>query len=427
MALATVSTLPKTLRAFLLVGTTVTTGLFGGAYLSRAAVAAGADPYRPLDTLALALHHVQAQYINDVTTQDLIYGAIDGMMDALDPHSRFLDPSALDANQARTEGVYTGIGIEMKDLPKGITVVRVVPGSPADTIVETGDLIIAVDDEQVQNLAMASEAMRGEADTSVKLTTLRGEKEQTTAITRARIRDRTVRVTNIGRGWAIAEIARFQRNTATDLDQGIRAAAPSRGLIIDVRNNGGGLLDEAIGVVDLFATEGLIVRTRGRNDVVLEQHHATKTAPYQKLSLIVLINGESASASEIVAGSLRALAGAQIVGAQSYGKWSVQRLYVFEDTSAIKLTVAQYEIVDENAGGLGLEPDLRVETPGRHAQALTALRQTLAHDEAAQALLDSLEEDPPRKVAHPHLGPLSERLTQDPQLAAAWTLALDKR
>jgi len=426
MALTTVSSLPKTLRAFLLVGTAAATGLLGGAHLSRTAIAAGADPYRPLDTLAIALHHVQAQYIHEVTTQDLIYGAIDGMMGVLDPHSKFLDPSDLDANQVRTEGMYTGIGIEMKNLSQGLTVVRVVPGSPADTIVETGDLIIAVNDEPVTNLAAASNAMRGEANTSLKLTTRRGGEEHTATLTRARIRDRTVRVTDLGRGWAIAEIARFQRNTASDLDQGIRAAAPSRGLIIDVRDNGGGLLDEAIGVVDLFATEGLIVRTRGRNDVVLEQHNATKVAPHQKLRLIVLINGESASASEIVAGSLRALAGAKLVGTQSYGKWSVQRLYVFEDTSAIKLTVAQYEIVDENAGGSGLNPNHRVDAPSPHVQALTTLKKTLAHDDASLALLDGLAADTPQKVAQPHLGPLSERLTQDPQLAAAWTLALDK-
>lgn len=425
MALATVTSLPKTLRAFLLVGTTVTTGLFGGAYLGRTAMAAGADPYRPLDTLAIALHHVQAQYLSEVTTQDMVYGAIGGMMDTLDPHSRFLDPSALDASQARTEGVYTGVGIEMKMISQDLTVVRVVPGSPADTIMETGDLVLAVDGEPHTTLAAASNAMRGEVGTSVKLTTRRGDKEHTVQINRARIRDRTVRVTNIGNGWAIAEISRFQRNTASDLDQGIRTAAPSRGLIIDVRNNGGGLLDEAIDVVDLFATEGLIVRTRGRNDVALNQHDATTTAPHRKLRLIVLINGESASASEIVAGSLRALAGAQLVGTQTYGKWSVQRLYVFEDTSAIKLTVAQYEIVDENAGGAGLEPNHRVEAPTPQTQALTTLRETLAHDGDALALLDGLVADIPQKVANTYLGPLSERLTQDPQLAAAWTLALD--
>jgi len=283
-----------------------------------------------------------------------------------------------------------------------------------------------VDDQPVANLAAASDAMRGEVNTSLKLTTRRGDKEHTTTLTRARVRDRTVRVTNLGRGWAIAEIARFQRNTAADLDQGIRSAAPSRGLIIDVRDNGGGLLDEAIGVVDLFATEGLIVRTRGRKDVVLEQHNATRAAPHKKLRLIVLINGESASASEIVAGSLRALTGATLVGTQSYGKWSVQRLYVFEDTSAIKLTVAQYEIVDENAGGAGLAPNHRVDAPSPYLQTLTTLRKTLAHDDASLALLDGLAANTPQKVAQPHLGPLSERLTQDPQLAAAWKLAFDK-
>jgi carboxyl-terminal processing protease len=415
---------PAIVKAFVLAGSVTAAGLMAGAHIGQSAMAAGADPYRSLDTLANALHHVQAQYLDEVDPTDLIYGAIGGLMDVLDQHSRFLDPAELEANETRTEGVYSGIGIEMKVIRGAVTVVRIVPGAPADGILEAGDTVAAIDGEVMANLPDTSNALKGEAGTAMVLEYKRQGVQAQVELTRERIRDKTVRVTNLGKGWALAEIVRFQRNTATDLARGIRSTAPKKGLIMDLRGNGGGLLDEAVDVVDLFASSGLIVQTRGRGGTVLERRDASPSAPHSGLKIIVLIDGESASASEIVAGALRSLVGATLVGTETYGKWSVQRVYVFEDKSAIKLTVAQYEIANTTQEEGGLKPDRQVERPSEHGEAIARLRTKLTNDATAQQLLDELESTASQNVVHPPLGSIATRLTQDTQLATAWTMAL---
>jgi carboxyl-terminal processing protease len=180
-----------------------------------------------------------------------------------------------------------------------------------------------------------------------------------------------------------------------------------------------------VSVVDLFAASGLIVQTRGRDGAILEAHHASPNPAFGHLKTVVLIDGDSASASEIVAGALRALCSASLVGTDSYGKWSVQRLYVFETKSAIKLTIARYEIADQDAGTdqVGLKPDLLVQRPTASTQAHAALVDLLSANPAAlehlSTLARAIKEDAPRRDP----APLDERLILDPQLKAAWTLA----
>lgn len=415
--------------AFLLVGGVTVIGLAGGAQLTQMAMAQGADPYRDLDTLARALHHIEDQYLQEVDTTSLIFGAIDGMTDVLDRHSVFLDPDEMAEAQVRTEGVYSGIGLELKRIAGQITVARVVPSSPADKKITRGEVLIAVDGSSIETLTEASERLRGADGSSVKLTLLRNGETRELEISRTRIRDRTVRVSDLGSGWSYAEISRFQRNTATDLERGLRSASPQRGVIIDLRGNGGGLLEEAVDVVDLFADTGLIVQTKGRGGALLESHSATPAAPYGKLKIIVLIDGDSASASEIVAGSLRTLCSATLLGTATYGKWSVQRLYVFESKSAIKLTIANYEISDQDAGTdqQGLQPDVLVERPTETRLAIAALERTLSADKAALEHLKALAANDDGKAAPLVLAPLTERLTLDPQMKAAWTLARSNR
>lgn len=415
--------------AFLLVGSVTAIGLAGGAQLTQMAMAQGADPYRELDTLARALHHIEDQYLQEVDTTSLIFGAIDGMTDALDRHSVFLDPDELAEAQVRTEGVYSGIGLELKRIAGQITVARVVPSSPADNKVARGEVLIAVDGSDIETLSEAGERLRGADGSSVKLTLLRNGETRELELSRTRIRDRTVRVSDLGSGWSYAEISRFQRNTATDLERGLRSTSPQRGVIIDLRGNGGGLLEEAVDVVDLFADTGLIVQTKGRGGTLLESHSATPATPYGKLKIIVLIDGESASASEIVAGSLRTLCSATLLGTATYGKWSVQRLYVFESKSAIKLTIAKYEISDQDAGTdqQGLRPDVLVERPSETRLAIAALERTLSSDDAALAHLKTLAANDDGKAVPLVLAPLTQRLTLDPQMKAAWTLARSNR
>ena len=415
----------KTVGAFLLVGGVTAAGLVGGSHLMQAAMAQGADPYRTLDTLAQALHHIEDQYIEPHPTGLLVEGAITGMTEKLDAHSTYLDPDDLKAAQVRTEGVYSGVGLELKTIDDAITVVRVVPGSPADGRVARGAQLTAVDGVSVERLSEASAALRGSEGTDVRLKLRVGDDDETLSLKRQRIRDRTVRVEKLSADWAYAEIARFQRNTADDLRRGLEGLQPKQGLIIDVRGNGGGLLDEAVATVDLFTDRGMIVQTMGRDEQLLERHEASAPAPFSALKVIVLIDGESASASEIVAGALRELHGAVLVGTESYGKWSVQRMYVFEDKSALKLTIARYEITESESpeATVGLTPDHLVNRPGQSERAAQALRMRLSRDAEALAHLDALLEDREFRQASRPLAPLSERLTLDPQLKKAWTLA----
>jgi carboxyl-terminal processing protease len=423
----TLKSLPSIFKAFVLVGGVTTAGLFGGAHLSRTAMAAGADRYQDLDTLAQAMHHIEAQYLGDTTTRELVYGAIRGMMDVLDAHSVFLNPSEMTAAQVRTEGVYSGVGVELKRLQNAITVVRVVPASPADGQVEQGDILNTVDGTPTDSLSDAAQLLQGPDESAVALGLVRKGTPLNLTLTRKRLRDRTVRVSDLGKGWALAELTRFQRNTASDFNRGLLRVAPSIGVIIDLRGNAGGLLDEAVSVVDLFVNEGTIVETRGPDDTTLESHTATKKTPHGSLAIIILVDGDSASASEIVAGALRSLAQARLVGTPTYGKWSVQRMYVFEDQSALKLTVARYHLADTRSGIdlVGLQPNLLVDRPTKADEAIEQLRLLTANTPEAGPFLDLLDKKDAGKVAHPHLGPLTERLTLDPQLAAAWTLALN--
>jgi carboxyl-terminal processing protease len=415
----------RSLKAFLLIGIAMVTGLTAGGYVTRAAWAKGVDKYSDLDTLAQALHHIESQYLDQFTTRDIIYGAIDGMMDSLDQHSVFLDPSQMKSAEVRTEGFFSGIGIEVKWVHGKIKVVRVVPKAPAEGRLQRGDILLEVAGSPTETLTATSDALQGEPGSSVHLKFQRGDETREETIVRARLRDRTVRVEKLDHNWAYAEISRFQRNTASDLERGLRKTDPSKGLILDLRGNGGGLLDEAVDVVDLFATNGLIVETRGRNGAVLERHDAGSSAPFKHLKIIILVNGESASASEIVSGALRALINAELVGSQTWGKWSVQRLYVFEDHSAIKLTVARYFLPEQSepVDEIGLEPDHIIEQHTDQSLALKQLKARLASDSQSQALLDIVTQRLQETPGEPYLGSLTDRLTHDPQLEAAWTLA----
>ncbi|MGB0640945.1 MAG: S41 family peptidase, partial [Myxococcota bacterium] len=151
------------LKAFLFIGIAMITGLASGGYITRTAWAKGVDKYSDLDTLAQALHHIESQYLDQFTTRDLIYGAIDGMMDSLDTHSIFLDPSQMDSAEVRTEGFFSGIGIEVKRIQGQIKVVRVVPEAPAEGILQRGDTLLEIDGDPTGTLQAASAALQGEA------------------------------------------------------------------------------------------------------------------------------------------------------------------------------------------------------------------------------------------------------------------------
>ena len=413
-------------RVFLsvgLVGTIMATGLLSGAWLIDSAWAKGASRYASLDTLAQALHHIEQHFVEDTTTQDLVYGGIKGMTDSLDTHSTFLTPSDMKKAEARTEGWYTGVGIEVIQAEDGVGIRRVIPDSPADLAgIHRSDLITAIDDTQAIGLSAqeASALLKGAEDTQVTVT-LRDTKKQTrtVSLSRVRVRDKAVRVHPEKPGFPRIEIAHFQRNTAADLETALtglaRRKGKVRGLILDLRDNPGGLLDEAVAVADIFLKRGLIYETRGQDNAVLSRADAKPGSRWEDTPLTVLVNKKSASASEIVAGALQAHERAKVVGEPTYGKGSVQRLYIFEDGSALKLTVSRYFLANDQvvSDANGIEPDVLVRAPTKKSVAadrLSTLVATLPEAQEAQALIETLRVSSDPRVT----------TTTDPQVEAAW-------
>jgi carboxyl-terminal processing protease len=433
------SDLHRTLIATSLIFVVMALGLLGGSQITMAAWAKGADRYSDLDTFAQAMHHIERHFVDEIDPTKLIYGAIQGMTKALDKHSTFLEPSEMSDTNIRTEGWYSGVGIEIAHANNKVVISRVIPDSPADMSgVTAGDGIISVNETPIHGLTLTDigALLQGAEGTVVRISLQRDQTHLDVQLTRYRVRDKAVRISLISPGWAVATITHFQRNTATDLAQGLRQSEadggqPLRGLVIDFRDNPGGLLDEAVAIVDLFLNDGLIYESRGRGEVVIDTIHAQPGSPWPRLALAILVNHGSASASEIVAGALQGHHRATIVGTRTYGKGSVQRLYVFEDNSALKLTVSRYYLtegktVDDN---IGIVPDFEVVFPNATDDALeqlTDLLDTLPEAKRPQAdtALNFLRENikPTAPSSTLRLATVQQRLTHDPQLRQAWKI-----
>lgn len=349
------------------------------------------------------------------------------MTDALDPHSAFLTGQDMKKSEARTEGWYTGVGVELTKDKQGARISRVIPDSPADQAgIESGAILTHIDTEPMhgQSLTEISARLKGEEGSLVQISFIdRQSQKQETSLRRVRVRDKAIKILPGKPGFPTVRIDHFQRSTAADLEAGLnllaRRKSRIRGLVIDLRGNPGGLLDEAIAVVDLFLKEGMIFESRGRDNKTVARADAKPGSRWERTPLVILINGKSASASEIVAGALQAHGRAKLVGTPTYGKGSVQRMYIFEDHSALKLTVSRYYLANGTvvADREGLKPDVVVEAPTEHSVAterLHVLVDSLPEAERLEAkdLIETLGED--------NNSPATQK--SDPQLEAAWKI-----
>lgn len=426
-----------TLLSFGAVSLAFSGGLLSGASLVGSARAAGGGPYAALDTLARAMTTIEGQYVEAVEPRALVDAAVRGMAESLDPHSVFLDPDAWRSLQDRNEGRWFGVGVEIRPDPLGARIGRVVPGGPADLAgVQPADLLVAIDGQELagRSLEQVGQGLEGERGAPVRLGLLRGQERLERTVVRDQVVAPVVDAALLAPGQGYARIEHFRQRTAAELAQALVAleeqgGRPLEGLVLDLRDNPGGLLEEAVAVVDLFADEGLIVETRGRDGQVVEAHAARPSPGDRDLALVVLVNGMSASASEIVAGSLQELGRAAVVGTPSFGKGSVQQVYEFEDGSALKLTVARYHLASGRSftPGEGVEPDLVVPLDQAPAAARARLEQALdrlppAEAQALHADLARVAEgnDDAHAADVPWEGSLAERLAIDPQLRAAW-------
>ncbi len=333
--------------------------------------------YENLQVFSDVLDIVKENYVEEVDNEKLIEGAISGMLRTLDPHSSYLDPDAYKELQVETKGSFGGIGIEITIRDGVLTVVSPLEGTPAYELgIQAGDQILRVDGEPTKEMTLmeAVKKMRGPKGTKVVLTIMREgfTKPEDFVITRATIAIKSVRTKNLEPGYGYVRLSQFQSSTARDLRKALakleKENQPLKGLVLDLRNNPGGLLDQAVKVSDEFLRDGLIVYTGGRlksQDMRFEAHVNTKPHPYP---VVVLVNEGSASAAEIVAGALQDHKRAVVVGVKTFGKGSVQTVMPLRNGAALRLTTAIYYTPNgRSIQAKGIEPDIVVqrELPSR--------------------------------------------------------------
>jgi len=333
--------------------------------------------YENLQIFSDVLDIVKENYVQEVASEELVEGAISGMLRTLDPHSSYLNPDAYRELQVETKGSFGGIGIEITIRDGVLTVVSPLEGTPAYELgIQAGDQILRVDGEPTKEMTLmeAVKKMRGPKGTNVVLTIMREAftKPQDFVVTRATIAIKSVRSKTLEPGYGYIRLSQFQSSTARDLRKEIstleKENQPLKGLILDLRNNPGGLLDQAVKVSDEFLSEGLIVYTGGRlksQDMRFEAHVNTEPHSYP---IVVLVNEGSASAAEIVAGALQDHKRAVVVGVKTFGKGSVQTVMPLRNGAALRLTTALYYTPSgRSIQAKGIDPDIVVERvlPGR--------------------------------------------------------------
>lgn len=330
-----------------------------------------ANPYRRLEIFARVLAHVEQSYVADADSDELIYGAIRGMLRVLDPHSAFLDPQQVQILTSDSEGRYGGVGVEIDVQDGWLTVVSVFAGGPADRAgVKPGDRFLRIAGEEARDLPVeeAQEHMRGAPGTQVKVTLRRPSADAALELSLAReiIEVHAVDARVLSDRSVYVRLKLFQETTASELrralDEAVERSAAAggvRGILLDLRDNPGGLLSSAVLVADEFLGDGVIVSTRGRSGQLQREYRATAAGTRPEWPMVVLINGYSASAAEIVAGALADHKRAVIVGTRSFGKGSVQNVIELPDHSAVKLTTALYYTPSgRSIQAHGIEPDV---------------------------------------------------------------------
>src|SRR4051794_8018475 len=341
--------------------------------IGSSAKAAGADTYRQLSLFGDIFERVRSDYVEKPEDSKLVESAINGMLNGLDPHSSYMDPKSFKDMQVQTRGEFGGLGIEvtMEDgLVKVVTPIDETPAAKAGIL--ANDIITALDGEPVQGLTLnqAVEKMRGPVNTKIKLTIMRKgqDKPIEVAITRGIIRVRSVRSRTEGDDVGFIRISQFNEQTSEGLKKVITDITTQiqkdklKGYVLDLRNNPGGLLDQAISVSDAFLERGEIVSTRGRNAEETQRYSARPGDQTNGKPIIVLVNGGSASASEIVAGALQDHKRATILGTRSFGKGSVQTIIPLgNNNGALRLTTARYYTPSgKSIQAKGIVPEIEV-------------------------------------------------------------------
>ena len=372
------------MKKYLLIGASAfVLGAGSMAYVSQQATAAAqprAKTYRMLGLFGDVLNTVENQYVAEVDDTKLIQSAIDGMLTSLDPHSGYLDPESFDDMRDQTRGEYGGLGIEVTSEDGIVKVISPMDGTPAAKAgIKPGDYITAVNGESVLGLSVteAVKQMRGKPGETVSLTIAREKSDPfDVKLVREIIKPKNV-TAKLDGDYGVIRIGSFNEKTTDETEAAfadMKAKNPKlRGIVLDLRNNPGGLLDQAVGVSDLFLENGEIVSQRGRDPRDVERYNARPGDITSGMPMVVLINSGSASASEIVAGALQDRKRAEVVGLTSFGKGSVQTVIPLRGgiDGALKLTTARYFTPSgRSIQKTGITPDLEVASSRDEAQAI---------------------------------------------------------
>ena len=403
------------------------------------------DLYEGLKLLSDVIELIQKEYVDEVDAKDLIHKAIQGMAQGLDPHSSLLPPDAFEDLQIDTKGKFTGIGIHITMQNGFVTVISPIEDTPAHKAgIESGDRIIKVDGQLAKDLREAVRMMRGPKGSKVVVTIMREgfKKPIDFEIMRDEIPIQSVKYIQLKPGYGYVRISNFTGTTTQEFEKALEkieaSEVPLKGLVLDLRNNGGGLLNQAITISDVFLDKGQIVSMKGRDKKNTKIFNATPSPVQRTYPMVVLINSGSASASEIVAGALQDHKRALVLGTTSFGKGSVQTVENLRDGSGLKLTIARYYTPNgRSIQAKGIEPDIVLKLKRLDAGETSAQEEAMLKEKDLENHLeaegeaeksdtkkpqDKREQDPKTRMkeAESRVGPLKlETLQNDNQVMRA--------
>ena len=326
--------------------------------------------YEDLRIFTDAVSIIQKNYAEEVESKDLVYSAVKGVLQGLDPHSTFMNPDDFKEMQVGTRGRFGGIGIEIGIRDRVLTVIAPIEDTPADKAgIKAGDKIVKIEEKFTKDMTLldAVKLMRGKKGTDVTISIMREgfDLPKPFTLTRDIIKVKSVKFKVLEEGFGYLRIAQFQEKTSSEVEKALKELGSKegklKGLVMDLRNDPGGLLNQAVEVADKFLSSGLIVYTKGRVSGQDMKFEARAENTHPDYPIIVIVNGGSASASEIVAGALQDQKRAIILGTQTFGKGSVQTIIPLSDGSAIKLTTSKYYTpLGRSIQAKGIEPDIIV-------------------------------------------------------------------
>ena len=380
--------------------------------------------YEDLKIFTDVLGLLQKEYVEETNSKDLVYGAIKGMLETLDPHSAFMPPSVYKEMQEESRGRFEGLGIEITVKEGILTVISPIEDTPAFRAgIQSGDQILKIDGELTKNLTLMDcvKRLRGPKGTKVTITIMREgfAKPREFTLTRDVIPIRSVRYELMDKQYGYIRLSQFQEKTEGELEKAIKALENEnkggiRGLILDLRNNPGGLLDQAVKVSDLFIESGLIVSMEGKREDQKMKFYAHSQGTITPYPLVVLVNGGSASGAEIVAGAIQDHGRGILVGTQTFGKGSVQTIFPMKDGSGLRLTTARYFTPSgRSIQAKGIIPDIIVKPSLPEEEKAVQPPKPPSEKDLERHLIDTKEKEKVKKEE------MKEKKPNDPQLERA--------